>query len=86
VGHLDLFCKKETKPMEAADLGKAHLRVARPTDDLDAVVKFYQAGLGFSILYEFKDHDGFDGVILGHKGAARPLKVAVLSGPLSLFK
>jgi catechol 2,3-dioxygenase-like lactoylglutathione lyase family enzyme len=80
VGHLDLFCKKETKPMEAADLGKAHLRVARPTDDLDAVVKFYQKGLGFAILYEFKDHDGFDGVMLGHKGASYHLEFTRKAG------
>jgi len=26
-----------------------------------AVVKFYRDGLGFEVLYEFKDHDGFDG-------------------------
>ena len=38
-----------------ADLGKAHLRVARPSDDLLAVVEFYRDGLGFEVLYEFKD-------------------------------
>jgi catechol 2,3-dioxygenase-like lactoylglutathione lyase family enzyme len=47
----------------------AHLRVVRPTDDLARVVSFYRDGLGFEVLYEFKDHDGFDGVILGHEGA-----------------
>jgi hypothetical protein len=45
-----------------ADLGPAHLRVARPTDDLEAVVRFYHDGLGLEVLFEFKDHDGFDGV------------------------
>ena len=49
-------------------LAKAHLRVARPTDQLAAVVKFYHDGLGFEVLYEFHDHDGFDGVMLdGHR-------------------
>ena len=57
-----------------ADLGKVHLRVARPSDDLLAVTKFYREGLGFEVLYEFKDHDGFDGVMLGHKGAAYHLE------------
>src|SRR5437868_12484076 len=52
----------------------AHLRVARPTDDLDAVVRFYRDGLGFEVLAEFKDHDGFDGVMLGHQGAAYHLE------------
>jgi catechol 2,3-dioxygenase-like lactoylglutathione lyase family enzyme len=59
---------------KAQDLDKAHLRVARPTDDLDAVVKFYRDGLGFEVLYEFNDHDGFDGVMLGRKGAAYHLE------------
>src|SRR5215813_6449734 len=41
------------------------LRVARSTDDLEAVAKFYREGLGFVELYRFADHDGFDGVMLG---------------------
>lgn len=45
------------------------LRVARPTDDLDALLRFYQDGLGFEVLYRFEGHDGFDGVMLGHRGA-----------------
>jgi catechol 2,3-dioxygenase-like lactoylglutathione lyase family enzyme len=57
-----------------ADLGKAHLRVARPTDNLAEVVKFYRDGLGFEVLYEFSDHDGFDGVMLGSRGAAYHLE------------
>ena len=51
------------------NLTNAHLRVARPTDKLVEVVKFYKDGLGFEVLYQFTDHDGFDGVMLGHKGA-----------------
>lgn len=50
-------------------LGRAHVRVARPTDDLEAVVRFYRDGLGFAELYRFADHDGFDGVMLGAPGA-----------------
>jgi catechol 2,3-dioxygenase-like lactoylglutathione lyase family enzyme len=45
------------------------LRVARPTDRLDDVVRFYTEGLGLSRLGEFRDHDGFDGVMLGAPGA-----------------
>ncbi len=45
---------------------KAHLRVARPTDNLPAVIRFYRDGLGFEIISSFKDHQGFDGVMLGH--------------------
>ena len=57
-----------------ANLGQAQLRVARPTDDLDAVVRFYREGMGFAILFEFHDHDGFDGVMLGHVGACYHLE------------
>lgn len=45
---------------------KAHLRVARPTDNLDDVVDFYRDALGFAVIGSFEDHDGFDGVMLGH--------------------
>ena len=43
------------------------LRVARPTDNLSAVTKFYRDGLGLELLSSFTDHNGFDGVILGGK-------------------
>lgn len=45
------------------------LRVARPTDHLEEVVRFYTDGLGFSRLDSFEDHDGFDGVMVGNPGA-----------------
>ena len=45
------------------------LRVARPTDRLDEVVRFYSVGLGLSVLDSFRDHEGFDGTMLGHPGA-----------------
>jgi catechol 2,3-dioxygenase-like lactoylglutathione lyase family enzyme len=45
------------------------LRVARPSDRLEALVAFYERGLGFSLLGTFQDHDGFDGIILGKENA-----------------
>ncbi len=45
-------------------LGK--LRIARPTDQLAKVAEQYQQGLGFERLSQFEDHEGFDGVMLGH--------------------
>lgn len=42
------------------------LRVARPTNDIQALIPFYVDGLGFSILGHFEDHHGFDGIMLGH--------------------
>ena len=50
------------------------LRVARPTDKLDEVVKFYRDGLGLSVLGSFHDHQGFDGVMLGSAGASYHLE------------
>jgi len=44
----------------------AVLRVARPTDHLTAIAEMYARGLGFTVLAQFADHDGFDGIILGH--------------------
>lgn len=61
-------------------LRQAHLRVARATDDLAAVVAFYRDGLGFEVLYEFEDHNGFDGVMLGHPGAAYHLEFTRRAG------
>ncbi|RKI41548.1 VOC family protein [Corallococcus sp. AB004] len=56
------------------------LRVARPTRDLDAVVRFYRDGLGFEVLGGFEDHEGFDGVMLGHAGAPYHLEFTVEHG------
>jgi catechol 2,3-dioxygenase-like lactoylglutathione lyase family enzyme len=47
-------------------LRKAHLRVARPTDNLSEIIRFYRDGLGFEVIDSFEDHLGFDGVMLGH--------------------
>lgn len=45
------------------------LRVARPSDDLDALLPFYCEGLGLELLYRFENHDGFDGIMIGREGA-----------------
>jgi catechol 2,3-dioxygenase-like lactoylglutathione lyase family enzyme len=52
------------------------LRVGRPTNDIDALLPFYVSGLGFEILYRFEDHDGFDGVMIGHRGQPYHLEFA----------
>ena len=44
------------------------LRVARPSDDLDGLLRFYQESLGLKLLYRFEDHEGFDGIMLGQEG------------------
>ena len=45
------------------------LRVARPTDNLPALLPFYCDGLGLSQLACFTQHNGVDGVMLGHPQA-----------------
>ena len=42
------------------------LRIARPTDTLQALAEMYIQGLGLQIIGSFEGHDGFDGIILGH--------------------
>ena len=49
------------------------LRVARPSDNLDALLRFYEQGLGLTLLYRFEDHEGFDGIVLGGKSARRTI-------------
>ncbi|RYF69243.1 MAG: VOC family protein [Comamonadaceae bacterium] len=42
-----------------------HLRIARPVTDLASSVSMYRQGLGWHVLGEFADHEGFDGAMLG---------------------
>lgn len=65
---------------KAVNLAQSHLRIARATDDLAAVVQFYRDALGFEMLGEFQNHDGFDGVMLGHKNAAYHLEFTRQAG------
>lgn len=58
----------------------AMLRVARPSDDLEALLRFYRDGLGFAVLDRFADHDGFDGVMLGHPRAPWHLEFTAKRG------
>lgn len=51
-----------------------HIRIARPTDDIAALLRFYQDGLGFVVIGSFEDHQGFDGIMLGHHQAAYHLE------------
>ena len=43
------------------------MRVARATDDLQAIGKMYAEGLGFEVLARFEGHSNFDGIVLGHE-------------------
>lgn len=42
-----------------------HMRIARPVADIARSQAMYCKGLGLHITGSFRDHDGFDGVMLG---------------------
>lgn len=48
----------------------AQIRVARPTDRLEEIVRFYGDGLGLPKLGEFTGHAGYDGVMFGMPDAS----------------
>jgi len=51
------------------ELPAVQMRVARPTDRLDEVVRFYRDGVGLPVIGSFGGHGGYDGVMLGMPGA-----------------
>src|SRR3954454_21587311 len=51
------------------------LRVARHTQRLDELVRFYRDGLGLVELGGFRDHEGYDGVFLGVPGTRAHLEL-----------
>jgi catechol 2,3-dioxygenase-like lactoylglutathione lyase family enzyme len=50
------------------------LRVARPTNNLAELVRFYADGLGFKIIGSFTGHEGYDGIMLGIPGSTYHLE------------
>jgi len=45
-----------------------NFRVARHTDNLEPIIKFYRDLLGLKVLGEFNNHDKYDGVFIGKEG------------------
>lgn len=50
------------------------VRIARPTDRLEAVVAFYRDGIGLPVIASFSGHAGYDGVMLGLPNAGYHLE------------
>jgi catechol 2,3-dioxygenase-like lactoylglutathione lyase family enzyme len=50
------------------ELPVAQVRIARPTDKLQEVERFYCQGLGLRKLGSFENHNGYDGIMLGLPG------------------
>ncbi|WP_197207896.1 VOC family protein [Cytobacillus firmus] len=40
-------------------------RIARPTNQLDKLIAFYEEGLGLKRVGEFWNHEGYDGIMFG---------------------
>ena len=57
-----------------AHLPAVQLRVARPTDKLPEIIRFYHDGIGLEIIGSFEDHAGYTGVMLGLPGHAYHLE------------
>ncbi len=43
----------------------AEIRIARPTDKLEEIKKFYGEGLRLPVIAAFKNHNGYSGVMFG---------------------
>lgn len=56
-------------PAWPGHLSVGAVRFARPTARFDAVLAFYRDDLGLPVLAEWRDHSGYDGVVLGLPGA-----------------
>ncbi|HET9135670.1 MAG TPA: VOC family protein [Candidatus Kapabacteria bacterium] len=52
----------------------SQVRIARPTNQLDVVIRFYCNGLGLPVIGSFSDHDGYSGVMLGMPDASYHLE------------
>jgi catechol 2,3-dioxygenase-like lactoylglutathione lyase family enzyme len=53
--------------LQTADVNAAvaQVRIARPTDRLAEVERFYTDALGLRVIYRFSNHAGYDGVMIG---------------------
>ncbi|AZK93279.1 MULTISPECIES: VOC family protein [Streptomyces] len=60
-------------PARLASVGA--VRFARPTAAYDEVVAFYGDGLGLPVIAEWRDHEGYDGVVFGLPGTGVQLEI-----------
>jgi catechol 2,3-dioxygenase-like lactoylglutathione lyase family enzyme len=61
-------------------IGQLQLRLARHTERLEELVRFYRDGLGLREIGAFHDHEGYDGVFLEVPGTATHLELTA-GGP-----
>ena len=47
------------------NMNVAQIRIARPTDKIDKIKRFYGEGLGLTVVGSFNKHEGYTGVMFG---------------------
>ena len=64
-------------PTDPSPIGAAQVRIARPTKYLAAPKSLYVAvdAVGFGVLAQWVDHEGYDGVVLSIGDATRQLEL-----------
>jgi catechol 2,3-dioxygenase-like lactoylglutathione lyase family enzyme len=62
----------------------ARFRCARPSDRLGALRHFFVDALGCTLLGEFADHEGFDGLIVGDPSRAWQIEFVHQRGHLAV--
>jgi catechol 2,3-dioxygenase-like lactoylglutathione lyase family enzyme len=61
-------------------MGDMEVRIARHTDQLEAVVRFYRDLVGLPEIGGFHDHDGYDGAFLDLPGTGAHLELTTGGG------
>lgn len=56
------------------------VRIARPTDQLEEVVRFYRDGVGLEVIGSFERHAGYSGVMMGLPGSRYHLEFVQREG------
>lgn len=59
-------------------------RIARPTNDLKAIRRFYHQGLDLPVIGEFTGHAGYDGLMLGLPDGQHHLEFTKYEKPVTL--
>ena len=54
-----------------------HMRIAKPVTNLERFFLMYSQGLELKKIAEFKDHDGFNGIMLGREDLAWHIELTI---------
>jgi catechol 2,3-dioxygenase-like lactoylglutathione lyase family enzyme len=65
-------------------LPAVQFRMARPTNRLEKLVEFYREGVGLKQIGEFRNHEGYDGIMLGLPGHVYHLEFTQEEEPVEL--